>query len=140
MIEIRNHIISKHVILLQVDDDSLFNAVCEQHFKSHRSLDSIHMTSLKSTELRLKQTPAVDVLMLDLSLPDRDGIEFFETLRDMNFSGKLIIVSSQPDDVIRMASILATNFGLNLVAHMEKPLTPAKLATLDAAIYSDVTP
>ncbi len=134
-----NHILNKPVTLLQVDDDPIFNAVCEQHFKSHRSWNVIHETSLESTEVRLRQAPSVDVLMLDLCLPGRNGIEFLETLRDMNFSGKLIIVSSQPVDVIRMASMLATSFALNLVAQMEKPFTPAKLAALDLAISSDVT-
>lgn len=130
---------SKSITLLQVDDDRLFNAVCKQHFKSHGSLDLIQMTSIKAAELRLNQTPEIDVLMLDLSLPDRDGIEFLETLKDLSFTGKLIIVSSQPSNVIGMASTLANTLGLNLVAGMEKPLTPAKLASLDAAIFLDST-
>lgn len=128
---------SKRITLLQVDDDPLFNAVCEQHFQRNESVQLIQVTSIETAELRLKQTPEIDVLMLDLALPDRDGVEFLETLVDINFTGRLIIISSQSSDVIKMAGTIATTKGLNLVALVEKPLTPEKLASLDAAISQD---
>lgn len=128
---------SKIVTLLQVDDDLVFNAICKQHFKSQGSVELIQMTSIKAAESRLKEAPGIDVLMLDLSLPDRDGIEFLETLKDIGFAGKLIIVSSQPGNVIGMASTMATTMGLNLVARLDKPLTPSKMASLDVAISLD---
>jgi DNA-binding NarL/FixJ family response regulator len=50
--------------------------------------------------------------MLDLSLPDRDGIEFLSVLKDIGFNGKLIVMSSQPRNVIDMAATLATAQGI----------------------------
>jgi CheY-like chemotaxis protein len=38
-------------------------------------------SSLNPAEERLRSDPAIDVLMLDLSLPDRDGIEFLTLLK-----------------------------------------------------------
>ncbi len=84
-----------------------------------------------------KQTPKIEVLMLDLPLPDRDGVEFLETLVNINFTGRLNKISSQSSHVIKMAGTIATTKGLNLVARVEKPLTPEKLASLDAAISQD---
>ena len=128
---------SKRITLLQVDDDLLFNAVCSQHFQRSEFIQLIQVTSIEAAELRLKQTPEIDVLMLDLSLPGRDGVEFLETLADINFTGRLVIISSQSSHVIKMAGTIATVKGLNLVARVEKPLTPEKLASLDAAISQD---
>jgi DNA-binding response OmpR family regulator len=51
-------------------------------------------------------------MMLDLSLPDRDGIEFLTTLKGIGFNGKLILMSSQPRNVIDMAATLATAQGM----------------------------
>ena len=128
---------SKRITLLQVDDDPLFNAVCTRHFQRSELIQLIQVTSIEAAELRLKQTPEIDVLMLDLSLPGRDGVEFLETLADINFTGRLVIISSQSSHVIKMAGTIATVKGLNLVARVEKPLTPEKLASLDAAISQD---
>jgi two-component SAPR family response regulator len=129
--------LSKSITLLQVDDDLLFNAVCNQHFQRNESVQLIQVTSIEAAELRLKQTPEIDLLMLDLSLPGRDGVEFLETLADINFTGRLVIISSQSSHVIKMAGTIATAKGLNLVARVEKPLTSEKLASLDAAISQD---
>lgn len=129
--------ISRNIILFQVDDDSLFNAICRRHFKRNRFVELIQLTTINATELRLKRTPGIDVLVLDLSLPDRDGMEFLGTPPDIGFTGKLIIVSSQLRDVINLAGALAIAKDLDLIARIEKPLTPEKLATPDAAITED---
>ena len=120
--------------LLQVDDDPIFNAVCERHFGGRTDLEFTQFNNVAQAERRLMESPPVDVLMLDLSLPDRDGIEFLSTVKQLNFTGRLILVSSQPRSVIDMAATLATSLGLNLVLQLEKPLSPDKLARIDAAI------
>ncbi|MEE4239316.1 MAG: response regulator [Anderseniella sp.] len=120
--------------LLQVDDDPIFNAVCEKHFSGRNDLEFTQFNNVTQAERRLMDSPPVDVLMLDLSLPDRDGIEFLSTIKQLNFKGRLILVSSQPRSVIDMAATLASSLGLNLVLRLEKPLTPEKLARIDEAI------
>lgn len=122
------------VRFVQVDDDPIFNAVCKKHFQQTEDLDFIQFDNISQTERRLMESPSVDVLMLDLSLPDRDGIEFLSTLKQLNFQGRLIFMSSQPRSVIDMASTLAASLGLNLVLRLDKPLSPEKLAQIDAVI------
>lgn len=43
---------------------------------------------------RLKQT-SVDLLILDLEMPEMDGLEMLKALKDQAFSGKILVFSSQ---------------------------------------------
>jgi CheY-like chemotaxis protein len=119
---------------LQVDDDPIFNALCTRHFTGRDGIEFIQLTSLNPAEDRMRSKPVVDVLMLDLSLPDRDGIEFLSVLKDIGFNGKLIVMSSQPRNVIDMAATLATAQGIAPTLTLSKPLTPEKLAEIDAVL------
>ena len=121
---------------LQVDDDPIFNAFCDKHFSGREGLDYVQFSSLSPAEDRLRSEPAIDVLMLDLSLPDRDGIEFLSVLNDCGFKGKLVIVSSQPRNVIEMATALAAAQGHDPAVTLIKPITPEKLAQIDAVLAS----
>jgi len=119
---------------IQVDDDPIFNALCAKHFGGRDKLEFTQFDNISQTERRLMESPQPDILMLDLSLPDRDGIEFLSTLKQLNFQGKLIFMSSQPRSVIDMAATLASSLGLNLVLRLEKPITPEKLAQIDQVL------
>jgi DNA-binding NtrC family response regulator len=121
---------------LQVDDDPIFNAVCARHFSGRDGLDYIQFSSLDPAEELLSNDPAIDVLMLDLSLPDRDGIEFLTLLNAYGFKGKLILMSSQPRNVIEMAATLAAARGHPPALTLSKPVTPEKLAEIDAVLAS----
>lgn len=121
---------------LQVDDDPIFNALCARHFAGRDGIDFIPLTSIDEAEKRLRSEPGIDVLMLDLSLPDRDGIEFLTTLKNTGFTGKLIMMSSQPRNVLDMASTLATAQGMPPALVLAKPITPEKLAEIDEVLAS----
>lgn len=120
--------------LLQVDDDPIFNAVCMKHFGGRQDVQFTQFETTAEAERRLSAEPAIDVFMLDLSLPDRDGIEFLPLIRQLGFEGQLILVSSQPRSVIDMAATLAGSLGLNLAMTLDKPLTPEKLAKIDEVV------
>lgn len=119
---------------LQVDDDPIFNAVCSKHFSGRNDLDFTQHDNVSQAERCLMEVTPVDVLMLDLSLPDRDGIEFLTSIKQLNFKGRIIMVSSQPRSVIDMAATMATSLGLNLVLQLEKPLSTEKLAKIDEVL------
>ena len=121
---------------LQLDDDPIFNAVCARHFSGRDGLDFIQLTSVDEAEKRLLNGPGIDVMMLDLSLPDRDGIEFLTPLKNTGFDGKLILMSSQPRNVIDMAATLATAQGMPPALVLAKPITPEKLAEIDKVLAS----
>ena len=71
-----------------------------------------------------------DVLTLDLCMPELDAIEVFPLLRAARFRGRLIIISGQPDWLREQAKAIASEHGLNVSAHMEKPINLGELRTL----------
>ncbi|MCO5966444.1 EAL domain-containing response regulator [Sinorhizobium meliloti] len=62
-----------------------------------------------------------DIVFVDLSLGDADGIDVFHVLRDIGFLGALVIVSGHPDIVLRHARDVALRAGLDAKAPLKKP-------------------
>jgi EAL domain-containing protein (putative c-di-GMP-specific phosphodiesterase class I)/FixJ family two-component response regulator len=70
---------------------------------------------------------AYDVVILDLSLGETDGISLLQALRDCGCDPVVIFIS-RLDDRIRIASMrLATAFGLRVAGSLHKPVAPAAL-------------
>jgi CheY-like chemotaxis protein len=79
------------------------------------------MTDTRSLGDMLKRNDA-DVITLDLSMPDTDGIETLNLLRDAGFHGHLIIISGHRECLREYACEVAKNNGLKVAGHLEKPI------------------
>ena len=71
-----------------------------------------------------------DVVSLDLSMPEVDGLEVLDVLRRAEFAGHVIIVSGHPTCMRRHVSDVAKRRGLNVAGHFYKPINTADLARL----------
>jgi CheY-like chemotaxis protein len=63
-----------------------------------------------------------DVVVLDIFMPDKDGIEIVAGLSSIGFDGRLLIVSGHPEDYLARVCRLACAQGLQNVSRMRKPL------------------
>jgi CheY-like chemotaxis protein len=79
------------------------------------------MTDTRSLGDTLKRNDA-DVITLDLSMPDADGIETLNLLRDAGFRGHLIIISGHRECLREYACEVAKTNGLKVAGHLEKPI------------------
>lgn len=70
------------------------------------------------------------VLLLDIVMPDKDGIEVLSELSKLGFSGRIILISQSNEIYLRIAWDLAKAYGLNAVATMKKPLAADQLAAV----------
>lgn len=71
-----------------------------------------------------------DCIVLDLAIPDEDGIELLAFLRDSGCKARLAIASSQPDVMLRQASDPATLFNLDFAGVLRKPFTGTEFRAL----------
>jgi DNA-binding NtrC family response regulator len=124
------------ISVVQVDDDPIFNAVLSKHFAGQDGVNLLQLTTIDQLEKHISNGQPMDVLILDLSLPDRDAIEFLASFDSAGFNGKIIVITSQPRSVIDMAVTLAKAAGAEINLTLEKPLTPEKLTRVDAIVYS----
>lgn len=78
-------------------------------------------------QFKASLTPDIDVVVIDLMMPDVDGIEVLRYLGDRNFPAEIILISGYDKKVLNVATQLATTLGLDVRASLEKPLDLAQL-------------
>lgn len=64
---------------------------------------------------------SVDLIVLDLRMPDMDGITYVRNLANISYPGKLIFCSGQNDRMLSAAQQIAEDQGLNILGSVQKP-------------------
>lgn len=71
-----------------------------------------------------------DLVVLDLCLGDRDGVDVLQRLADRRFAGAIILISSFSDTLIETARHVGIDFGLHVVGALRKPVVFDRLDAL----------
>lgn len=68
-----------------------------------------------------------DLIMVDLIMPDVDGVQLIERLADINHKAKLIIISGAGKRVVNSSALSAQEHGLEIVGLLNKPFRAAEV-------------
>jgi CheY-like chemotaxis protein len=125
--------------VLVVDDDPLQQAILSEWLSNH-GCQTVQSASdgKQAIDLTRSNGSSLDLIILDLSLPDLDGFEFMQYLPHGVEHVPLVIISSQPQNVIDMAAKIAELKGFRLLGALKKPLCLASLQGL-IATQDDIT-
>ncbi len=115
--------------VLAVDDDPAALAIYRAYFGSLGVERYLEATSgLRAVQV-FHEVPcgAIDLIQIDIYMPEMDGIELLQELRDLEYAGAVVIASgARPFD--RLSALnLASTYQFNILGEIKKPLTRARL-------------
>ena len=110
--------------ILVVDDDC---DICEFISATAEAM-GLHCTATTEAATFLEAlTPDTDLIMLDLMMPEMDGIELLRRLDQQQCKVNIILISGIGKRVMESAEELAQAHGLSIVGHLQKPFRVADL-------------
>ncbi|MEM1048209.1 MAG: EAL domain-containing response regulator [Pseudomonadota bacterium] len=128
--------------VLIVDDDPLICAIAEAAFRQG-GIPIVAKAANGQEAIRyLKDHPNTAFVLLDLNMPNMDGLQFLRHLADQAFKGEVGIVSGEDASIVKSARMMAEKYGLSVRCTMQKPIdidSVTAFALKDGAMVQNAT-
>jgi EAL domain-containing protein (putative c-di-GMP-specific phosphodiesterase class I)/FixJ family two-component response regulator len=123
---------NKSTIRILVLDDESFMLKLLGHMLADLGFTSVTTYDNGAAALECFNTHASppNLILLDLQMPEMDGIEFVRKLVEHNYTGNLILVSGEDERVLKMAEKLIQAHRITVLGHLNKPVLLARLTEL----------
>lgn len=119
------------VNILLVDDEPF---ILKLHMSMLAKLGFTSVTACDSAPRALQAIDSaarpIDLILLDLNMPDMDGVEFVRHLVKRGYSGSLVLVSGEDERMLQAVEKLVRAHSITTLGYVRKPVKPAMLTAL----------
>jgi CheY-like chemotaxis protein len=128
----RSHLPSRsNISALIVDDDAFQLDLLTQVLRAVGVLDvSTASSADKGLRLLAAGKSRINLILLDLHMQGMDGFAMMDEMAKTAFTGDLIIVSDQSEDVLRAGALVAKLRRFSLLGTVSKPVDISALSAL----------
>jgi len=117
-----------------VDDDDQQANLMQAMAKTIKLETEIYTSSIEFLKAPVN---AHDIVILDLQMPEKDGIEIMRELASLNITPSFILVSGFDERVLHSAKQLAESKQLNVVSTLSKPFKAKEFITIIKKTHAD---
>lgn len=121
----------KELEIMLIDDEAY---ALELLLKVREKMGNFRITTCLNGLIALEEyrenSNSFDIIICDLNMPEMNGVEFLRYISDENYSGGIILLSSQDGRVLETAKELAKARNLNVLGYFSKPLKQQTLKLL----------
>lgn len=117
--------------VLVVDDDLFTREIVKRLLQSQGVAKVLVCESGAEGLAAVNAAPgAIDILILDLNMPEMDGTDFIQLLDAKIFTGGLILSSAEDIQTLKSAEALARARNLRTLGYLKKPITRTALTDI----------
>ncbi len=121
--------------VLLIDDSKTILAYVRKVLEENYHLKNIFTaTSAADGMLVLQQPNHINLLFLDLNMPNIDGIQLLSQIAELDYKGYIVIMSGTSLQVVSSVEILAKEYDLNYIGTLLKPLNESDFEKIFAKI------
>ena len=115
--------------VLVVEDHEFQRMVCTGLLEDI-GVGQVHEASNGFQALDILANENVDVIFLDLSMPEMDGVEFLRRLAPQDYAGSVVLASALQPSLVESVRTLAKVVSIPVLGALEKPVTEEAVSAL----------
>src|SRR5690348_13887790 len=120
----------KSEVRILVLDDEPFMLKLLGHMLSNLGYTSVTLCENGRNALAQIAETGPNLILLDLNMPEMDGIEFVRHLVERHYAGSLILISGEDERMLQTAEKLVQAHKIPILGHLHKPVKPDALSAL----------
>jgi len=108
---------------LLIDDSTVILDYVSTILEKSFNITHVHKASSSAEAMHVLRTSrSINLVFLDLNMPNVDGIQFLEKLSNIEYKGYIVIMSGVSTQIISSVETLAKSHGLNYIGTLLKPI------------------